>query len=190
MISALARKESTEEEYGLLVEVTGFRGSEFQYELAFAPVADAGEDTQLERHGELGVMFPTTDVAKLQGAVLSLTDQGLVIENPNTPASPSIGGPPRGDLTGTLADRIRQVLEDEVNPAIAAHGGSTDLVSVEGTIAYLRMAGGCQGCGMASVTLRQGIERILKESVPELTEIVDVTDHGAGENPYYEAAKK
>ena len=97
---------------------------------------------------------------------------------------------PKGDLEGPLADQVAQVLAEAVNPAIASHGGRAELVSVDGTIAYLKLGGGCQGCGMAQVTLKQGIERILLESIPELTEIVDVTDHASGADPYYEKSKK
>ncbi len=189
MILTLARQEAGDEEYGLLIEVTGIRAGQFQYELTFSPIADVRERLKLERHGELGVMFPESEIEKLEGASLTLTDQGLAMENPNSPASPSIGAP-AGDLTGPLADQILQVLSEQVNPAIASHGGAAELVSLEGTVAYLRMGGGCQGCGMAAVTLKQGIERILKESIPEITEVVDVTDHASGEDPYYEAAKK
>ena len=91
---------------------------------------------------------------------------------------------------GPVADRVRAVLEQQINPAIAGHGGIAQLVAVEGDTAYLRLGGGCQGCGLASVTLGQGIEVAIKNAVPEITEVVDVTDHASGENPYYEAAKK
>jgi Fe/S biogenesis protein NfuA len=97
---------------------------------------------------------------------------------------------PQGDLEGPLADQIAQVLAESVNPAIAAHGGRAELVSVDGSTAYLKLAGGCQGCGMAQVTLKQGIERILLEAIPEISEVVDVTDHAAGSDPYYQRSKK
>ena len=90
-------------------------------------------------------------------------------------------------ITGALALRVVAVLEQSVNPAIASHGGRADLVALnedDGT-AYLRLSGGCQGCAMSQMTLRQGIETALLEEVPELTKILDVTDHGGGENPYY-----
>ena len=90
-------------------------------------------------------------------------------------------------IGSTLALRVVAVLEQEVNPSIASHGGRADLVALdddEGT-AYLRLSGGCQGCAMSQMTLRQGIETALLEEVPELTRVVDVTDHGSGENPYY-----
>ena len=82
------------------------------------------------------------------------------------------------------------VLENDINPAIAAHGGYAELVAVEGDIAYVRMGGGCQGCGLAAVTLSEGIEVAILDSIPEITQVIDTTDHASGENPYYEAAKK
>ncbi len=117
----------------------------------------------------------------------------MVIRNPNRPPparrSPAMTGPPP-DLSGDVAQRLLQVLDEQINPAIAAHGGRADLVAVEEDTAYLRLSGGCAGCGMAAVTLSQGIEVAIRESVPEIVNIVDVTDHASGTNPYYEAAKK
>ena len=83
-----------------------------------------------------------------------------------------------------------QVLDQQVNPSIAAHGGRAELVRVEQGTAYLRLGGGCQGCAMATVTLSQGIERAIIRALPEITNVVDVTDHQSGTNPYFEAAKK
>ena len=98
-------------------------------------------------------------------------------------------GPPP-DLSGDVAQRVLQVLDQQVNPAIAAHGGRADLVAVEDDVAYLRLSGGCAGCGLAAVTLSQGIEVAIFDAVPEVTRVVDVTDHAAGANPFYEPAKK
>ena len=120
----------------------------------------------------------------------------MVMQNPNRPviASPFAAGrdpsAPPADLTGEVPQRVLQVLEEQINPAIASHGGYAELVAVEDSIAYLRLAGGCQGCGMAAVTLSQGIEVAILDNVPEITEVIDVTDHASGANPYYEAAKK
>ncbi|HMC05578.1 MAG TPA: NifU family protein, partial [Actinomycetota bacterium] len=97
---------------------------------------------------------------------------------------------PPADLSGDVAQRVLQVLDSQINPSIASHGGHAELVAVEEDTAYLRLSGGCQGCGMASVTLSQGIEVVIKESVPEITKVVDVTDHASGANPYFESAKK
>ena len=189
MIISLRDQEPGDGEFGLSIEVTGMRGGEFNYELAFVPVAVLKEGWLLERHGDLAVMFPEADVEKLRGASLTLTDQGLAMNNPNTPASPDMGPPP-GDLEGPLAERVQTVIDTQVNPAIASHGGGAELVSVDGSVAYLRLQGGCVGCGLAQVTLKQGIERILVEAIPELTEVVDVTDHASGTDPYYQSQKK
>jgi len=78
------------------------------------------------------------------------------------------------------------VLDEKINPAVASHGGHVDLVAVEGETAYLRFGGGCQGCGMASATLKNGVEKTLFAEVPQVTKVMDVTDHASGKNPYYE----
>jgi len=89
-----------------------------------------------------------------------------------------------------LYGRVADLFEAEINPAIARHGGFVELIDVEDGVVMLRMGGGCQGCGMADVTLRQGIEAALRQRVPEVAGIVDVTDHAAGTNPYVTSSKK
>jgi len=191
MIVSLRDQEPGDQEYGLSIEVSGIQGAQFQYDLSFVPVEDQNAHQVREDHGGLAILIPDHDLEKLSGASLELTAQGLAMNNPNVPHSPTMAaGEPRGDLTGPLADRISVILTETINPSIAMHGGVAELVSVDETVAFLRLAGGCQGCGMAQVTLRQGIERILRESIPELTEVVDVTDHASGSDPYYESSKK
>lgn len=190
MIRQLRDNEPGDDEFALSIEVTGFRGPQFSYELAFVPLADKADNWVEERHDDLAVIFPKADSGKIDGAVLELTEQGLAMNNPNKPASPDLTAPPAGDLSGPLVDQVQQVITEQVNPAIASHGGGAELVSVDGTIAYLRLFGGCQGCGLAQVTLKQGIERILLESIPDLSQVVDVTDHASGDSPYYESEKK
>lgn len=189
MITSLRDQEPGEGEFALFIEVTGFRGSQFAYDLSFVPLADTTGEQLVERHGALAVAFPARDVEKLRGSSLALNDDGLAMENPNTPATPAMGAP-AGDLTGPLAERVAQVLTEQVNPAIAMHGGGAELVSVDGNSVYLQLTGGCQGCGLATVTLHQGIERILREAIPEIEEVVDVTDHASGADPYYQQSKK
>ena len=156
MIGQLRDQEPGDGEFALSIEVTGFRGPQFSYELAFVALADKKDGWLEERHDGLAVIFPAADKEKLDGASLELTEQGLVMNNPNSPAPPQMEAP-AGDLEGPLVERIQQVIENQVNPAIASHGGGAELVSVDGTIAYLRLFGGCQGCGLAQVTLKQGI---------------------------------
>lgn len=88
-----------------------------------------------------------------------------------------------------IREGVEAVLRDEINPAVASHGGWIDLVQVDRNQVFLRMGGGCQGCGMATATLRQGVERSLRRAVPGIGAILDTTDHAAGQNPYYEAAR-
>lgn len=189
MVIQLRDQEPGDEEFALSVGVAGITGLQFNYDLAFVPVADQTDAQRLERHGDLAILIPEVDVEKLQGASLELTAQGLSMNNPNSPAPPAMAAP-KGDLTGPLADRVQQVIIEQVNPAIASHGGGAELVSVDDDTAYLRLFGGCQGCGMAAVTLHQGIERILIEAIPELVSVVDVTDHASGTDPYYQQSKK
>lgn len=194
-IIAIRDGEPADGEMALFIEITGIRGPEFVYELSFMPVDDAQETDHLARYGDLAVLIPAKDVEKFAGATLSMgSDPGnpaLSINNPNAPASPMAAGAEiPGDLEGPLADKVQQVLERHINPSIAGHGGAARLVSVDEGVAYLQLMGGCQGCGMANVTLKQGIERILKDAIPELVGVEDVTDHASGDNPYYQSAKK
>lgn len=89
-----------------------------------------------------------------------------------------------------IRSRVEDVLNAEINPAIASHGGFISLIDVRENIVYLQMGGGCQGCGMADVTLKQGIEKAIRFAVPEVGDILDVTDHASGRNPYYAPARK
>jgi Fe-S cluster biogenesis protein NfuA len=95
------------------------------------------------------------------------------------------GLPSEGDLKWAIAD----LLNREINPAVAAHGGFVELIDVKKNNVFIRMGGGCQGCGAADVTLRQGIEKAIRSLVPRVGEILDTTDHAAGRNPYYQPAK-
>ena len=93
-----------------------------------------------------------------------------------------------GDLD--LKERVQHLLDTSINPGVAGHGGFVRLMDVQDSVVYVQMGGGCQGCGMADVTLKAGIESLIKEEIPEVTEVLDTTDHAAGENPYSGASKK
>lgn len=196
MLSELLASEDDHESLALWIEVTGTSGNAYTYDMYFQSAADAQPADWSDEQGGLIIVIAAESIATMVGAVLDVSsdggESGMVIVNPNQPptvASPAMAGPP-ADLNGDVAQRILQVLERQINPSIAAHGGHADLVAVEDESAYLRLSGGCAGCGMAAVTLSQGIEVALRESVPEITRVIDVTDHAAGANPYYEAAKK
>jgi Fe-S cluster biogenesis protein NfuA len=98
---------------------------------------------------------------------------------------------PEGDRLPSeeVRRRVQQVLDDQINPGVAAHGGFVELLDVQDDNVYIRMGGGCQGCGAADVTLKMGVERLIREEVPQVREIMDATDHAGGTNPYYAPSK-
>ena len=186
-ILELKAAEDDPDGVGLRVGVTGVHNGEFTYELSFEPLAEAADDDLVYPQGVLEVIVPAASADDLDGATLDLPatagQGGLVIRNPNRP-DPLAGH--NLDLTGSVAEKVSQLLEQQVNPALDAHGGFATLVGVEDeSKVFLSMGGGCQGCAVSAMTLRQGIERAIKDNVPEVTDVIDVTDHDAGENPFY-----
>jgi len=189
-VLGLRSEEDDAETLALWLEVNGTAGSEYAYDLYFQARSDAGSDDVIEEFAGLPVVIPGPSVERLHGAQLDVRDGEMILVNPNRPPVPPSAAPPEADLSTPVARAVLDVLENEVNPAIAAHGGMAELVAVEDGTAYLRLLGGCQGCGMASVTLTQGIQVAIQEAVPEIHSVVDVTDHASGANPYFERAKK
>lgn len=92
-------------------------------------------------------------------------------------------------MSADLKAKVQELIETAINPAVAGHGGYVELLDVRDNTVYLQMGGGCQGCGAADITLKAGIERMIKDEIPEIVEVLDTTDHGAGANPYYTAGK-
>lgn len=188
-------QEPDPEHLALWLEVRGVQAGAFTYDLYFQALADAGEDDAVHLDDGLHVVVPHASVDRLRGARLEWSDEGeggLVLVNPNnpTPEEAAPGVPPEvlaTGIDGALGKRVASVLDEVVNPSIASHGGRADLVAIdeEEGVAYLRLSGGCQGCAMSRMTLTQGIEVALRDEVPEVNRVVDVTDHGGGENPYY-----
>jgi Fe-S cluster biogenesis protein NfuA len=89
-----------------------------------------------------------------------------------------------------IREKVQEVIDTAINPAVAAHGGVVTLLDVQGNNIFLEFGGGCQGCGMVSVTLKYGVEKLLRDRIPEIGQILDTTDHAAGTNPYYAPAAK
>ena len=181
------------ERQAMWVEITGTEGNEYRYDMYLKPLDEAGPYDAIVTHGDLSIVVTGESFDTVRGATIEWSNDlmagGLRLEGLPTP-SPAVGSRPPADLSGDVAQRVMQILEQQINPSIAAHGGRADLVAVEDSAAYLRLSGGCQGCGMASVTLTQWIEVAIKDAVPEIGQVIDVTDHASGENPYFEAAKK
>ncbi len=156
--------------------------SPFQVRYGLAFVSEKGvekEDTVLEFEG-FNIYISADQKQYFEGAVLDFKDglHGSGFAFTNTPSVPK-------EYKGTLAEKVVKVIEEEINPGIASHGGFVSLVDIKGTDVIIQMGGGCQGCGMADVTLKQGIEVALKNAIPEITNIYDVTEHADGKNPYY-----
>lgn len=175
---------------GLRIEITGENGPEYRYDLSFDAVSAAEPGDSVVDWAGLTVIVPADSIEKLQGAQLDLPSgdgPGLVMRNPNRP-DPLAGMDV--ELTGDVTERINTLLEKVINPNLSQHGGFAELRAWEEPKAYILMGGGCQGCAVSSITLRTGIERTLKDQIPEIEEVVDVTDHAAGTNPYYEPSKK
>ncbi|MGH2884794.1 MAG: NifU family protein [Solirubrobacteraceae bacterium] len=199
----------------LSVRVTGVADGEYVCVLSLEPRAQIRSGDPVQHEGDLAIVVAGDSVAKLRGATVDWSENrlggGFVVVNPNKPvpeplalptlpmslgagrAGPPPGPPgpsPAGGLDTDLARQVRAVLDRDVNPSIASHGGHAELAGIDGTTAYLRLGGGCQGCGMATVTLSQGIEVAITQAVPKINQVVDVTDHASGTNPYFEQAKK
>ncbi len=122
-------------------------------------------------------------VPRLEGTTLDFVEQvdrsGFKFDNPNLPPL----------LQDPVERPVHQILEEKINPGVAEHGGHVTLMDVRDGTVYVQLGGGCQGCGMVDVTLKQGIETMLRAEIPEITEVLDTTDHAAGTNPYYEPGK-
>ncbi len=194
VLDALAN-EANGEGLALYVEVTGTRGAGYAYDLYFSERADAPVNAAVGRAGEITIVIPAASVERLRGSRLEFAADGgggLVLVNPNSPTPEELNpGVPAEILAygidGPLGQFAMTVLEQHVNPSIASHGGRVDLVSLdeEKKIAYVKLSGGCQGCAMSRLTLSDGIEATLRDAIPDLSDVVDVTDHALGVNPFY-----
>lgn len=185
-------QEPDRDELCLVVEVRGANLRGYDYDLYFQPKGELSEYASVVEEGGLAVAVPAASVDRLRGARLDVEDGGLVIVNPNnpTPEERAPGIPEHVLAQGVDGDygrRVTDVLESSINPAIAGHGGRADLVAMDeqAVVAYLALSGGCQGCAMSRATLAQGIEVQLREAIPEITGVIDVTDHASGATPYY-----
>lgn len=165
---------------GLRISIEGRTASAFQYGLGLEE--EAAPDDVVVDCGDFKVLIDPESAENLNGATIdyveNLNSSGFNVENPNTPT-----------WDNPKAQKIQELIDEQINPAVAAHGGHIDLLDVKDDSIYIHMGGGCQGCGMANVTLKHGIESMIKDVFPEITKIVDTTDHAAGTNPYYQPSK-
>ncbi len=165
---------------GLRVSISGRSASAFEYGLGLE--VEPEPDDVVVDCGEFKVFIDPESAENLKGATVDyvedLNSSGFKIDNPNAPT-----------WDNPKAQAIQQLIDERINPAVAAHGGQIDLLDVTDDSIYIHMGGGCQGCGMANATLKHGIEGMIQEHFPEITNIIDTTDHAAGANPYYQPSK-
>ena len=155
------------------------------FDLTLVNLTEQADEEVMVAGGGFAVLIRQADTEMLDGATVDYVERVNESGFEVRPARlPTARAGQRGAPTGDIAERVRSVLETQVNPAIAAHGGMISLVDVEETDVYVEMSGGCQGCALSRMTLKQGVERMLREAVPELTAVHDVTDHASGDNPY------
>jgi Fe-S cluster biogenesis protein NfuA len=145
-----------------------------------AEVVVSGNLVTVVKHGPA----PWQVVGKAVGQAIRAT---LAAAEPAVAPKPTATA---GTDDDALYERVADLFETQVNPMVARHGGRVELIDVQDAVVMVRMAGGCQGCGMADVTLRQGIEAMLQQHVPDVKGVVDITDHAAGSSPYFASAKK
>jgi Fe/S biogenesis protein NfuA len=165
----------------LRVAITGRTSSGFRYAMNLVDPTDREPDDVELDGGGFAVLVDRASLENLHGATIDFVETaqgaGFQIDNPN---------PVWRDEVAML---VQNVIDTQINPGVAAHGGFVELLEVKDGVAYVRLGGGCQGCGLADVTLKQGIEALILESVPQVKQVVDSTDHAAGTNPYYRPSK-
>jgi Fe/S biogenesis protein NfuA len=169
---------------GVRVKAEAVSPLQANYRLAFVASGQEDEEDDVTPFDGFNVYIDTESAPYAQDIILDFVDglmgRGFKIENPNKV-------PPH--LKGTTAEKIQNIIDEKINPSVAMHGGHISLIDVRDNKAYIQFGGGCQGCGMVDVTLKQGVEVLIKEGVPEIEEILDVTEHADGSNPYYQPSK-
>ena len=154
------------------------------YHLSFVQQGEAKKDDVIIEDGGIRFFVDPDSLPYVDGATLDYLETPWAGQFRIQPPPP-----PRPQLKGPVAQKLQKLIDERINPALAMHGGHVVLVDVKDNVAYIELGGGCRGCGMVNVTLKQGIETMIKEYIPEIKEVLDVTDHASGTNPYYRPNK-
>ena len=152
----------------------------FAYDLVSVRPDSRRPDDRVIEADDLTFLVDSESAPSLEGSVVDYNTEkkGFQVDNPNTVWADDLG------------QEVARLIIEEINPSIAGHGGAILPVDVRDNVVYIRMFGGCQGCGMANATLTLGVEKTLKEALPQIRQVVDITHHAAGTNPYYAATEK
>lgn len=157
------------------------------YAFSMVELENAHPTDQMQEHDGVQLVIDEISARFLDGATIDFVESdagsGFKVEKP-VPMS-TIPKNLTLNMEDPLTKKVHEVIEKDINPGIASHGGVAHLRGLQDNVVYLEMGGGCQGCAQSVATLRMGIETRIKEIVPEILEVVDVTDHSLGENPYY-----
>ncbi len=174
-------EEQTPAVKGVRISADAISPLRANFRLSFVPEDEEIEGGETVPFEGFNVFIDADSVPYAQDIALDFVEglmgRGFKIENPNKI-------PPH--LKGTIAETIQNVIEEKINPSVAGHGGMVTLIDVKDNNVYLQFGGGCQGCGMIDVTLKQGVEVLIKEAAPEIEGVFDITDHADGQNPYYQ----
>ena len=169
---------------GVRVKAEAISPLRANFRLAFVTEGQEEDGDQVQPFEGFGVYVDPDSVDYVQDITIDFVDgpmgRGFKIENPHRI-------PPH--LKGTIVEKVQEIIDEKINPGVASHGGQVTLIDVKGSIAYVQFGGGCQGCGMVDLTLKQGVEGVLKQSLPEIEEVIDITDHADGKNPYYQQSR-
>ncbi len=170
-------KDEERDDLALRIAITGRTGGGFRYQMDLVGLDETRPGDEVVETDTFKVYVDSESAPDLEGATIDfvtrLSESGFKFENPNSAWGESV------------AADVQRILDDQINPQIAAHGGFVTLLEVKDETAFITMGGGCQGCGMADLTLKQGVEQAILEAVPTVTRVLDSTDHAAGANPYY-----
>jgi len=162
---------------GLRVSITGRTSNTFEYSLGLE--VELHPDDVVIDLGDLKVLVDSQSMDSLKGSIIDyvedLNASGFRVDNPNQPT-----------WDDSRAQKIQELIDTRINPSVASHGGNIQLLDVTEDSVYVHMGGGCQGCGQAAATLKQGVQTMIQEEFPEIVNVIDTTDHAAGTNPYYQ----
>jgi Fe/S biogenesis protein NfuA len=188
---ALRDQQADPERQGLRLRVAAIEDDHFHHDLRFDSVTKAALTDEVRTHDGLKVIIAAVDVMFVHGSLVDYTEtEGLVVRNPNTP--PLRGTVVTAQFDGDLIDdddvacAVREAIALQVNPMLAAHGGYVQFIGHDGLgTAHLTMGGGCQGCSLSAMTMRDGVRAMLSDTVPAIQRVADITDHAAGAHPYH-----